>query len=364
MSELRVAIDGTPLLLRSAGVKTYVYYWTHSLRQAAGPRQIELFPLLDGRGPCVHERSAAGKWRTWRGLALVHGANYCGSRCLSWQGRRVDLFHASHQLRNPPRNPRLTATVYDMTCWLLPQTHSPSNVAASREFARRVMRRADALIAISENTRRDAIRILGLRPEKVTAIYPGVAPAYFEAQPARRGKPYALFVGTVEPRKNVSALLDAWERLAPSLRSEFDLVIAGSCGWGDQGIIRRLRSASKDIRYLGYVPESELPSLTAGAALFVYPSLYEGFGLPVAQAMAAGVPVVTSCISSLPEIAGDAALLVDPRSPAEIRAAIDRALSSADLRARLGENGRRRAGRYRWETCAQESWALFERLTG
>jgi glycosyltransferase involved in cell wall biosynthesis len=116
------------------------------------------------------------------------------------------------------------------------------------------------------------------------------------------------------------------------------------------------------VRYLGYVPEQDLPGLTAGATVFVYPSLYEGFGLPLGQAMAAGVPSVTSNVSSMPEVAGDAALLVDPRSPAEMAAAVRRLLESPDLRAALGRNGRARAQRYTWENCARRSLEFFRRI--
>src|SRR6185369_2455883 len=134
--------------------------------------------------------------------------------------------------------------------------------------------------------RTDALRLLGLAPEKVTVIYPGVAQAFFDAPaPPASGKPYVLFVGTVEPRKNLHVLLDAWDALHADLRAAFDLVIAGAWGWGERAILDRLQSGAGGVRYLGYVEEAGLPGLTAGAAAFVYPSLYEGFGLPLAQAM-------------------------------------------------------------------------------
>lgn len=362
---MRVSIDATPLLLRSAGVKTYVYYWISHLLSEAGPGQrVRLFPLLDGIGECVHERSVAGRLRTAAGIALLQAGNYIRGPILDFLGSGTDIFHhASQQLRHPPRGCRITATLYDMTCWLMPQMHSAANVRANERFARRVLARAAGHIAISGHTRDDAVRILRLDPAKIRVIYPGVAPAFFDAAPRPAPKPYVLFVGTVEPRKNIAALLDAWALLAPSLREEFDLVLAGSFGWGDTTVAERLRAAPPGIRYLGYVSEGELPALNAGATAFVYPSLYEGFGLPLAQAMAAGVPAVTSAISSLPEVAASAALLVDPRSPAEIRAALERLLLSPALRAELGARGRDRArAEYRWEVCARKSWAFFEEV--
>lgn len=359
---MRVLIDAIPLLLRSAGVKTYVYNWARALRASAGDNTVELFPYLDFPDTCDHERSPVGRLPTLARLALLHAANYLPAPVLWPLGKGADVFHASHQLLYPPRNTRVTATLYDMTCWLAPETHKADNVAKSKAFGDKVLRRASGLIAISESTRLDAIRILGLRPERVEVIYPGVSESFFGAKPSVRAKPYILFVGTIEPRKNIGVLLDAYQQLAASLREEFDLVIAGPAGWGDSTLIGRLRQGSPGIQYLGYVEEDDLPGLTAGAAVFVYPSLYEGFGLPVAQAMAAGVPVITSNISSLPEVAGRAALLVDPRSTAELAAALSRVLLTPNLRTAMSAAGADHARQYHWEACARKSWRFFERL--
>jgi alpha-1,3-rhamnosyl/mannosyltransferase len=168
-----------------------------------------------------------------------------------------------------------------------------------------------------------------------------------------------LYVGTLEPRKNLATLLDAWLAVRPELRHKFDLVVAGPRGWISDATFARVRAES---RYLGYVPEAQMPGLVAGAALLAYPSLYEGFGFPVVQAMAAGVAVVTSNNSCLPEIAGDAAALVDPRSAAEIAAALNRLLESESERAELAKRGRARADRYRWERCAAESLDFLHRV--
>lgn len=359
---MRVSIDAIPLLLHSAGVKTYLFYWTRYLQRAAGNHALELFPYLKAPEECVHDRSVLGRWPTLSRLVLLHLANGSPVSILNPMGARVDIFHASHQLIRPPKNTKITATLYDMTCWLAPETHTAANVAAAKRFAGRVLTRADGLIAISESTRADSIRILGLPPERIEVIYPGVAESFFGAPAAVRQKPYILFVGTIEPRKNVGVLIDAYLELPASLRGEFDLVVAGPAGWGDPAALGRLQSGLAGVHYLGYVPEQELPGLTAGATVFVYPSLYEGFGLPVAQSMAAGVPVITSNLSSLPEVGGDAALLIDPRSAAELSAALRRMLLSPDLRAELRVNGLRRANQYRWEACARKSWQFFERI--
>jgi alpha-1,3-rhamnosyl/mannosyltransferase len=364
---MRVVIDAVPLLVRSAGVKNYLYHWIGALRRGAGPHRIATFPALPDLG-LRHERSVAGPCRTASGLAALALSNYSPLPVLDWMTRGADIFHCSTLTRHPPRRPRLTATVYDMTCWLMPELHTSANLRADRAFAE-VLRRADGLIAISECTRRDAARVLKLPEEKIAVIYPGIAESFFHVDAAsiaavreRYGlnRPFVLSVGTIEPRKNLDALLDAFAALPGPLREEFELVLAGPMGWAQASTSARLAA----VRYLGYVPEADLAPLTAAAAVFAYPSLYEGFGFPVAQAMAGGVPAIASNVSSLPEIAGDAALLVDPRSLAELRDALARLLVSPGLRADLGARGRSRALRFRWDSCAALSLRFFEEVAG
>jgi len=360
-SKLRVTIDATPALIRSAGVKNYTYYWIRSLWQAARDEKIRAFPFLEGFGRLDHERSTLSRSGTFSRLVLIQLLRTVGSPLLDWALRDADLFHTSNQVRCAPTRAKLTATLHDLTCWLTPELHTAANIRADHEFADRILRRADALIAVSENTRQDAIRLLGIAPERITTIYSGVSSEYFNAVPASRAKPYVLYLGTIEPRKNLDVLLDAWKVLPARLREEFDLVFAGSQGWNTQGTFARIQS---EATYLGYVPESGLPGLMAGASLFVYPSLYEGFGFPVVQAMAAGVPVLTSNVSCLPEIVGDAAMLVDPKSEAEIAAGLRRLLEMQTLRLELSAKGRIQAQKYRWETCAARSLEFFHRVAG
>jgi alpha-1,3-rhamnosyl/mannosyltransferase len=147
------------------------------------------------------------------------------------------------------------------------------------------------------------------------------------------------------------------------VRQEFELVVAGPMGWASAETAARVRSVRR-VRYLGYIPEPDIAPLTAAATVFAYPSLYEGFGFPVAQAMAAGTPVITSNVSSLPEITGDAALLIDPRSVTELRDGLRRLLLSATRRAELAARGRLRACAFRWEACAERSLVFFREVAG
>lgn len=370
---MRVLIDGTTLLLRSAGVKNYVYHWIAALWQIAGRQTIAVFPYLDSIGDLSHETSPVNRAGTWARIGWVLFSNIRGNPALSLAIRDVDVFHASLHVANPPSSAALTGTLHDFTCSLMPETHTAVNVQATLRYAERLKKRARRVIAVSAQTKSDAVRLMGFDPERIDVIHHGVDDAYRSVAPDdiervraayRLIKPYILFVGTIEPRKNVDLLLDAYAQLRPSTRDEFDLVVVGPKGWSSGPTIARLTSGLQGVRYLGYVPEQDLPAVTAGAAVFIYPSLYEGFGFPVAQAMAAGTPVITSNVSSLPEIAGDDAVFIDPRSLSGMAAGIERVLLAPTLARDLAERGRARAERYTWERCARESLAFFERAAG
>jgi len=368
---MRVCLDCFPFLVRSAGVKQYLFQLHRYLRRTAGANRVTSFPFLDNVDRLSHEGSLLGPVSTaWR-FALVLFANTLNNPVLDVMGTSFDLFHASNQVRNPPRTTKLTTTVHDMTAWSHPELHTPATVANDKLWAERIVRRADGIITPSEATRADAIRWLNLAPDRVHAVYHGVAEEYFTPSPdtvaaARASysltKPYVLFVSTIEPRKNLDRLLDAYEQLPASVREEFDLLISGPQGWRSEQTVARLNSGFPGVRKLGYVPEALLPGLTAGATVFAYPSLYEGFGFPVAQAMAAGTPVITSNISSLPEITGGAAALVNPLSTMEIRNALHKLLLSPTTRQGMIELGKEYAQKFRWERCAEQTWRFFEHV--
>ena len=364
-----ISVDAMPLLVRSAGVKNYLYHWITHLRQAAPDARIELFPWLGRLDRLDHERSQVSRLRTMWSLGWFHFFNLPGNPAVDWV-EHADIFHCS-KLLNPPRRPKLTATIYDLTCWTMPQFHTPANVRWEQSFAERVWKRASGLIAISEHSRQEAIRVLGIAPERIRVIHCGVDERFFQVTPAETeavrkkyglSRPYILSVGTIEPRKNVDMALDVYGGLRTSLREEFAFVVAGPVGWSAQKTAARLQRGEKGAQYLGYVPEADLPGLTAGAAVLFYPSLHEGFGFPVAQAMACGVPVLTSNVSALPEVAGEGAILADPRSEADLRASLERMLLGPGLRQKIALGGSKRAQRYIWEETAKQSMEFFRSL--
>ena len=207
---MRVTIDAIPLLSRSAGVKSYLYHWVSHLYREAHGIDIRLFPFLKAPSSLDHENSSTNPLGTLARLGLFHLLNRIPNA--AWSNRRVSLFHAC-KLLNPPRGAKLTATVHDLTCWLLPETHRKANVAFEKHFAEKILKRADALIAVSESTRKDAVRILNLSREKIHVIHHGIADVFFSARASNVDefcnyhgikRPYLLFVGTIEPdRKSV-----------------------------------------------------------------------------------------------------------------------------------------------------------------
>jgi alpha-1,3-rhamnosyl/mannosyltransferase len=362
---MRLTLDLTPTLLRSAGVKNHLYYWSRALAASRGAHQMDYYPFAQPPESLDHDSGVESGVPNWR-LFLVAAMNL---RALHPFARalvpRADVLHGSPQLRIAPRTRILTSHIHDLTCWLMPEFHTAANVKAARQMAENVWRRADGLIAVSDSAKEDAVRLLGLNPDRIEVIYHGVPEVYFAAKPVRAPKPYVLNVGTIEPRKNIDRLLDAWQSLPPDVLDAFDLVIAGPAGWKSEATLGRLRSAPRSVRYLGYVDEAELASLTAGATVHAYPSLYEGFGFPLAQAMACGMPSITSNVSSMPEIAAGSALLIDPQSVEELRDALLKLHTSESLRQELGSIGKTHAQQhYRWDGAAHQSWAFFERVAG
>jgi glycosyltransferase involved in cell wall biosynthesis len=241
-------------------------------------------------------------------------------------------------------------------------------------FGDRGTRRADHVITVSEHTRRDLEDLLGIAPERITVTYEAPASIFRPVEPeavhaVTRGKygiegRYILFVGTLEPVKNLTRLVDAFALARDRSGIEPSLVVAGQKGWLSTDLYARIErlGLADQVVFTGYVPDSDLPALYSGADAFVLPSLYEGFGLPVLEAFACGTPVITSNVSSLPEIAENAALLVDPLSVEKIAAALERVCTDDYLRHNLRLAGLARAAQFSWKRCAEETRAVYRQV--
>jgi glycosyltransferase involved in cell wall biosynthesis len=371
---MRLSLDLTPVLLAGAGIKNHTYHLAEALSNCAEGHALEYFPYLCHLGALNHTASNFGAAATQLRL-LIRGV--LNSKYLPLAGylldrtTNADLFHASQHCFTAPKRTPFCATVYDMTCWTVPEFHTPANRIATTLHANKILKFARGVIAISEYTRADACRILNLNRERVRVIYPGVSDPFFGVRDSegvrnryRLKRPFILYVGTIEPRKNIGMMLDAWAGLPAEIHENWDFVLAGPYGWQAEEILTRLTDPQSKVRYLGYVPECDLPELTAAATAFVYVSHYEGFGMPPAQALAAGVPVIASNTSSLPEVVGPGGIFVDPNSISELRDAMLDMLTSPSRRRMLASQGAAYARRYSWRDLAQQYWCFFEAVLG
>jgi glycosyltransferase involved in cell wall biosynthesis len=266
-------------------------------------------------------------------------------------------------------------TVYDLSFLRYPEAFRPFQRWYLSRFTARSVKRARAVITISESTRQDVITLLGVSPEHVHTIYCGVdekfqplPPVEVEAFKRRHNLPdnFVLFLGTLEPRKNIEGLLRAyalWRQRDPAAPP---LVIAGGKGWYYQQIFQRVESLNLTtaVYFPGYIDSTDLPLWYNAATVFVYPSLFEGFGLPVLEAMACGTPVITSDVSSLPEVTGreGAARLIDPADPTALAAALAEVMANAELRAAMSMQGQARAAEFRWTKTARETVLIYQKV--
>ena len=373
MSALRVAYDVSAALDQGAGIGRYVRELGAALERL--PDAPELLPYAT-RGAGGGGGAFAGRHpvrmlgvgsRAWRVLSYASQATRIP---LPGWPPRCDVVHATDGVTPFTGRVPAVVTVHDLSFLRTPEFHTPLNRAALSHIVPRATRNARLVIADSNATARDLESAYGLDPARIRVIYPGCDLERFrpllaeDPRPvlARYGitQPYLLFVGTLEPRKNLVGLIDAYERLAAD-GLDHRLVLAGSPGWGMAAIEARLASQRLGHRVIraGRVAEEDLPTLYRAADAFVYPSHYEGFGLPPLEAMACGTPVVTSNRSSLPEVVGEAGVLVDPDDVASIARALSDLLGSAPLRAKLRAEGPRHAARFTWRRAAEQVAAAY-----
>lgn len=283
---------------------------------------------------------------------------------------QTDVYHATEHLLMPLRGIPSVLTVHDLIYKLFPEHHKKLNYWYLNTAMPLFVKRADHIIAVSECTKRDLMDHYGTPGDKITVVYEAAAP-HFVPQPRKRidavrarydlPERYLIHVGTIEPRKNLARLVEALAVLRwddPDLR----LVVVGSRGWLTESFFEAIRRfAQQDGVILpGYVPDDDLPAMMGGAMAAVIPTLYEGFGLPVLEAMACGVPVACSATSSVGEIAGDAALTFDPQDVSAIVDATRSLLNNPALRTDLWWKGMGRASQFSWTRAASETWDVYE----
>jgi len=360
---IRVAFDATVAQLGRAGPAVYIT----SLRGALEPLLGDRLEILASRwaAPRGARRTLGDRARTvardlwWHQAGVIRAARRAG----------CGLLHLPAGL-GPVRSAfPIVVTVHDLIVRRFPQLFPLWHRTYTRAVLPRLALAARRVIAVSEATKRDLVELVGVPEERVVVIPNGVHPAMApvladsaRARDVRRryGLPerFALTVGAIEPRKNLTRLFDAAARVRARPEAR-DLVLmhAGPAGWLAPDVAR---AAGGHVRFLGYVPPEDLATLYGLARCCAYPSLWEGFGLPVVEAMACGCPVLTSGVSAMPEVAGDAALLVDPTSTDEIAATLARLWTDDALRASLARRGLQRAREFSWERAARETVAVYD----
>ncbi|RJF97808.1 glycosyltransferase family 4 protein [Noviherbaspirillum saxi] len=289
------------------------------------------------------------------------------------KANRIDLYHEPAYLAFRFKGPTVV-TVHDISWIRHPETHPQDRVREMNRVMPSVVKRAEHIIVDSEFVRSEVIDHYGVAPERVTTVLLGASPEFhpvaadqcasvlkqFGLSPGR----YVLAVGTLEPRKNLSTVIAAYAQLPDAVRQRYPLVIVGMNGWGMEKFSDSLKHMIRrgEVRLPGYVAQADLPALYSGARLFVYPSLYEGFGLPPLEAMACKVPVIASNRASLPEVVGDAGLLVEPLDDVAIAAHMRALIEDDALHARLSMAGLVRADGFTWRKFALETLAVYRKV--
>lgn len=374
---MRIAFDISALCLPRSGVGQYQYQLLRHLLKTDSKNDYFLYAFnLRSRerfkGLGLEVINAQMKvFPTPQKLMALSWMTF-GSPSLDWVTKSADVCQVSEICIPPAKLTKRVAFVHDLTPLLFPQYHSKTNVFLQKiRFSK--LGEADAILTNSEATKKDIVEKLRLKPDSIH-VTPLGAGEHFrplseaEIRPVLEKfslrKPYLLFVGTLEPRKNLVTLVQAFNRLKSEQGIPHLLVLAGRRGWLYDSLLAEIARSPyrSDIRLTGYTADEEVPALLSGAELFVYPSYYEGFGLPVLEAMKCGIPVVTSPISSLPEVGGDACLYADPNSVDELAGRILAVLNDSGLRQRLSLLGIERSKRFTWERCAQETLAVYEML--
>ena len=340
---MRIAINAQLLNFCDFGIRTYLKCLTDQLVKIDKTNEYAL--ILD--------RTQNKLWEHLKLPSIVNKGNF-------------DLFFTpDHVLPLLPVKCKKVITVHDLSFVKFPKLFSFAKRIYKQLMTPVSIRRADRIIAVSENTKKDIVKLFKIDPDKVTVVYNGVSGEFKKVEDKavldkvrnKYGLPnhYILFVGTIEPRKNIINLIKAFKKSA----ADHHLVIAGKAGWMSDALIKEIKSHDK-VQWVENVETKDLPALYSMASLFTYPSMYEGFGLPILEAMACGAPVITSNISSMPEVAGDAAVLIDPNNADELAQAIKDILKNEVLRKSLTSRGYEQAKRFSWDKCAKETIKVYE----
>lgn len=391
--ELDIIIAADALRPPLTGIGRYTYELSRRLAQHRDVARLRYFSMgrwLDNPLDAL-DRSSAGEdgsapLQASRGRTTMRDRlaasplavrAYCALTPMyfGWRLRknRQSIYHAPNYIV-PPFDGRTVSTVHDLSHILYPQFHPKARVEYLNRTLSPSLARTSHVITVSETVRQEMIDHRLMPPDRITTVLEAADEAFRPHTPQMldpamralglRAGQYSLFVGTVEPRKNVERLIQAYELLPEGMRREWPLVVAGGKGWNSEAVHARMAKAQADgwLRYMSFVDQRWLPALYAGARLMAYPSLYEGFGLPIVEAMSSGTPVLTSNTSCMPEVAAGAARLVDPVDVEAMAHAIAGCLEDEAWQRKARTEGLDRAARLSWDRCSEETIEIYKRI--
>ena len=376
----RIAIDYTAAINQNAGIGRFVRRLVHAvvdldhassyLLVHAAPNAGMTAPFPDAPNVSRRALRLSERWLNvfWHRLQAPVP--------IDWLTGPIDIYHSPDFVLPPIQHAQSILTVHDLAFLLYPECADERLRGYLERTVPRSVARADFVLADSENTRNDVICLLGASPERVAVVPGGVDPSFrpvddIAQQNALRRRlsldddvPFILFVGVIEPRKNLAGLIEAFAILKSRQTLPHKLLVVGRRGWLWEGIVERAERSpvSQDIVFAGFVPEEDLPTLYSAAQIFAFPSHYEGFGLPVLEAMACGTPVVASRASSLPEVVGDAGLQVDPDDPEQLAAALELLALNPNVRDDMRRRGLERVGQFTWQAAAARLLDVYHRM--
>jgi len=374
---LRIGINALQLTARNSGIGQYIYNMISSLISL----NINEYYLYLSRG------NARPEWLGQRGVDIKE-IPFCKEQVIL--RNLYELFYLGQDLSRDdlsvywspdtkiplliPKNIPFVVTVHDLAIIKEPETYKYSRVVYWRRLFQHAIQKSSYVVAISQTTRNDLIELMDVSPEKIKVVYNGVSAQFKPVENTnilmRVAKKYCLpekfllFVGLFSPRKNIAGILRAFSILKNEYQIPHRLVMVGEKGWRYRADLELVQSfgLEKQVFFPGFVEDEDLPAVYNLADVFVFPSLYEGFGLPVLEAMACGIPVVTSNISALPEVVGKAGILVNPHEPEEIATGIHRLISNKKLSSELAKAGLKRSRHFLWENAARELLKVFREI--
>ena len=371
---MKIAIDVRTVLPNRSGVGNYVLHLIQNLRQVdpestyyflAQKKNISLLGhLAREQNPFLtlfsHENHPLGD--IWEHFILP----------LQLMKKEIDVFHGPASLIPFRKNHyKLVVTIHDLVAFLFPETIPLKYGAYMRYLLRQAVKKADKIIAVSYHTQQDLVKIMKVPPEKIVVIHEAPSPIFRPVNPkeiwpclkTRYGvdRKFIYHLGNIEPRKNLIVLLEAFTLVCRELGDEYQLVVSGQKGWLIRSLSQFLKNypVRDQVLFTGYVPMEDLPFFMNGADLFVFPSLYEGFGLPVLEAMSCGTPVISSNRSSIPEIVGSAAILIDPTDIQDLAGKMIALLKNPEEHKRLSLAGLEQSARFSWLEAARKTLDVY-----